>query len=67
MTEHDPIIWRRDLPRALDVHTETVRRYMRNGKFPPPDVDLSVNKRGWRLSTLRNAGINIPAPDPISA
>ena len=55
----DPVIWRADLPRMLRVSSETVRKYIKAQKLPPPDVDLSLRARGWKLSTLRAAGINL--------
>jgi hypothetical protein len=60
MAELDPVLWRRDLPGRFNVDTETIRRWIASGKIPPPDVDLSRRTRGWRLSTLRKAGINLP-------
>jgi hypothetical protein len=32
---------------------------MAAGKLPAPDVDISQRTRGWKLSTLRAAGINL--------
>jgi hypothetical protein len=58
--EQDRVLWRRDLPGEFQVNTETVRRWIKAGKLPKPDVDLSRRSRGWRLSTLRAAGLNIP-------
>jgi predicted DNA-binding transcriptional regulator AlpA len=55
----DRVIWRRELQAAACVSSETVRRWMRDGKLPSPDVDLSHRTRGWRVSTLRAAGINL--------
>lgn len=55
----DTVIWRRELHQRLKVSSETVRRLLKGGKLPPPDVDLSLRTRGWRLSTLRAAGINL--------
>ena len=56
----DPIILRRDLAELLGgLSSETMRRWMRDGKLPPPDVDLSMRTRGWRRSTLIAAGIRI--------
>lgn len=55
----DRVIWRQDLQREMRVTSETVRRWMRAGKLPPPDVDLSRRTKGWRLSTLRRAGIGL--------
>ncbi len=59
--EADRLIMRADLPGELNVTTETVRRWLKADKLPAPDVDLSQRTRGWRLSTLRRAGINLPS------
>jgi hypothetical protein len=32
---------------------------MRDGKLPLPDVALSHRTKGWRMSTLLAAGINL--------
>lgn len=56
---HDRVIWRPDLQEKMGVSSNTIRRWMLEGKLPPPDVDLSRRTRGWRLSTLREAGINL--------
>lgn len=56
----DHILWRADLPAELNVSSETVRRWIKQGKLPKPDVDLTLQSKGWRLSTLRAAGINLP-------
>jgi len=55
----DKVIWRKDLEQRLNVGSETIRRWMVAGKLPKPDVDLSRRTRGWKLSTLRSAGINL--------
>lgn len=55
----DPMVWRKDLPKRLDCNTETIRRWMHSGKLPKPDVEITLRKRGWKLSTLRAAGINL--------
>ena len=55
----DRVIWRRELQAAAHVSSETVRRWMRDGKLPAPDVNLSYRTKGWRISTLRAAGINL--------
>jgi hypothetical protein len=54
----DPVIWRCDLTTKMGVTSETVRRWIRAGKLPKPDVAMSRITLGWRLSTLRAAGIN---------
>lgn len=55
----DRVIWRRELQAATHVSSETVRRWMRDGKLPKPDVALSHRTSGWRVSTLQAAGINL--------
>lgn len=59
INEEDRVIWRQDFQTAMRVSTETIRRWLNAGKLPPPDVAMSRKTMGWRLSTLRNAGINI--------
>lgn len=56
---NDPVIFRPELMRRLDVCSETIRRYLKAKKLPPPDVAMSAKKTGWRLSTLREHGINL--------
>lgn len=61
-TEPDTMVWRRDLRAYFgDVSDETVRRWIKQGKLPKPDVDFSARTRGWKLSTLRRAGIKLVA------
>ncbi len=55
----DTVIWRKDLAKLLNRSSETIRQWMLSGKLPKPDVDLSLKTRGWKLSTLRAAGINL--------
>lgn len=57
--ETDRVIWRTDLQTELNVTSNTVRRWMLSGKLPPPDVDISRKTKGWRLSTLHEAGIRL--------
>lgn len=55
----DPVIWRADLAKRLNRSSETLRQWIKAGKLPKPDVDLSQKTRGWKLSTLREAGISL--------
>lgn len=55
----DRVIWRADLETSLNVTSSTVRRWLKAGKLPPPDIDISRRTRGWRLSTLHRAGIGV--------
>ncbi|MES2972418.1 MAG: hypothetical protein V4757_02370 [Pseudomonadota bacterium] len=57
--EEDRVIYRSELPKLLNVGTEAVRRYIKAGKLPKPDVNLSRRTCGWRLSTLRAHGIGV--------
>jgi predicted DNA-binding transcriptional regulator AlpA len=57
--QQDVVIWRRELPAKLGVTSEAVRKMMKAGKLPKPDVDLSQKTRGWRMSTLHAAGIKL--------
>lgn len=59
--EQDRVIWRTDLQKMMGVASETMRRYMVAGKLPSPDVSMSQKRVGWRVSTLREHGINVPA------
>ena len=55
----DRLILRCELPKLLNVHTETVRKWLKAGLLPTPDVNLSQKTRGWWASTLTKAGINL--------
>lgn len=55
----DPIIKRSDLPHLLGVHTDTVRRMLKDNKLPGYDVALSRKTCGWKRSTLVAAGVNV--------
>jgi hypothetical protein len=55
----DKIIWRKDLCVSTKVCSETVRRWLKTGKLPKPDVELSRRTLGWKVSTLRAAGIDL--------
>lgn len=57
-TPLDRVIWRRDLQQKLSVSSNTVRRWLQEGKLPKPDVNLSSRTKGWKLSTLRTADVN---------
>ncbi len=59
-TPKDRIVWRSEICKlAGGVTSETVRRWMKSGKLPPPDVSLSLKTKGWKLSTLHTAGIGL--------
>ena len=55
----DRVIYRADLCKMMNVGTEAVRRWIKAGKLPAPDVAISRRTMGWRLSTLNAAGIRV--------
>lgn len=56
----DPIIWRKDLRKACgNVCGETIRLWMKKGKLPEPDVQLTVKTMGWKRSTLAARGFPV--------
>lgn len=56
----DRVLWPADLRKILSVSQDTIARWRKAGKLPAPDVQLSRCTTGWRISTLRAAGINLP-------
>lgn len=59
-TSHDRIICAAELRDTLQRSQDTVKRWIRAGKLPPPDVQMSHYTFGWRRSTLLAAGIHLP-------
>lgn len=57
--ENDRVIWRSDLYTMAGVCSETVRQWIKTGKLPKPDVQISTKRMGWRLSTLQGLGIGL--------
>jgi predicted DNA-binding transcriptional regulator AlpA len=55
----DRVIYRADLPGLFGVSSETVRRWIKAGRLPKPDIAITQRTVGWRLSTLQAAGIGI--------
>jgi predicted DNA-binding transcriptional regulator AlpA len=53
----DRVIYRRDLCAMLGIGSEALRRWMKAGKLPAPDIAITRRAVGWRLSTLQAAGI----------
>lgn len=47
-----------DLMRLLGIsHVNTLRRYIADGRVPPPDKKISQKTRYWHRSTLEQAGL----------
>ncbi len=55
----DRVIWRGDLQKEFKCTSNTVRRWIIEGKLPKPDVNLSSRTKGWKVSTLRAANIDL--------
>lgn len=54
------VITRTELREILGgVCSETLRTWRKQEKIPPPDIHLSQRSQGWKVSTLRAAGINV--------
>lgn len=58
--ESDRIIWRDELQTKLQRSTDTIRRWVKVGKLPKPDYEMSRASIGWNLSTLHQHGIKLP-------
>ena len=54
-----PAVRRRDLLAALGISSETLRRRMKDGSMPRPDIDLGGDSQWWRRDTLERAGIRL--------
>lgn len=57
--EQDRVIWRSELQQRAGVCSETIRRWIKEERLPAADVAFSRRTMGWRVSTLRAAGINL--------
>lgn len=55
----DKMLMRADLCKALSVSPETLRRWIKSGTIPTPDINLSLKTQAWRKSSLLAAGIGI--------
>lgn len=57
--DEDKLYYCEDLKEKLRVKTtDTIRKMIKQGKLPPPDVKISQRTRVWKASTLRAWGIN---------
>ncbi len=53
MTTNTTFVWPIDLARRYRRDPITVWRWQRNGKLPPPDIEIG-GRKGWRLSTIED-------------
>ncbi len=69
MSTNPPVILvqRADLLRALSRSSETLRRWMAEGKVPRPDVDMGNGQQWWHPETLARAGIRLQPADQAAA
>ncbi len=56
----DKLVWRQDLQTQMQICSETMRRWLRAGKLPKPDIDISSRRLAWKRSTLEQAGVRLP-------
>lgn len=55
------VVWRDELQQKLGtrgVCSRTMTRYIASGIIPHPDVQITAQRMGWRLSTLIEAGLD---------
>lgn len=61
-THHvERVVWRQELQKKLGVNgvcSRTITRYIATGRLPPPDIQITLQRTGWRLSTLVAAGLD---------
>lgn len=55
----EPLVFKDDICKALKVGPICINRWLKKGKLPKPDVDLSQRTQAWKPSTLRAAGFNL--------
>lgn len=61
LPSNDDMLWRKDILARVNggITSNTLRVWLKTGKFPKPDVNLSQRVQGWRSSTLSKAGITL--------
>lgn len=62
----DPIINRGELQRLLGKHSDTIRRWLKDGVLPKPDIAPTRQGIAWRASTLRRAGFDLLPERPAN-
>lgn len=55
----DRVVMREELCRLVQRDPETIRRWIKAKRLPKPDVAITPRSTGWRLSTLRAAGVGV--------
>lgn len=55
----DRLYTRADLLRLLPVTSDTITRWLREGRLPRPDIAPTVKSQQWRRSTLAAHGIRL--------
>lgn len=55
----DRLVWRAELCEKMNVGSEAVRRWIKDGKLPKPDVAITRRTKCWKLSTLRAHGVGL--------
>lgn len=55
----DKLLSRAELAAVLRTNSDTLGRWVRQKRVPPPDVKTTQKNQQWKVSSLRAAGLNI--------
>ena len=55
----EAVIYRQELYKKMGVTSHTLCQWIKKGKIPPADITITRRTVAWRISTLKEAGINI--------
>lgn len=55
----DPLLTRAELAERLKVCSDTLTRWLREKRLPPPDLAPTKKAQQWRRSTLHRAGLPV--------
>lgn len=59
-TKEDRLVFPDELKRTFKIKaSETIRKWILDGKLPQKDVFISRKSGAWRLSTLKKHGVNL--------
>ena len=55
-----PLLTRQDLCKTLGISQSTLDRWIRAGKFPPPDFRFGPRSPRWKPDPFNNGGLEGP-------
>ncbi len=56
----DEFLPRAELAKRLGICSDTLTRWIREKRVPPPDLAPTRKTQQWRRSSLQTAGLNLP-------